>query len=601
MRKIYIFLQKHPVLSALIINMFFLLAAIVFGDMKYEVSDDFVMDTILSGAYGQKYDAHLLFSNMIIGYGLKLLYMIIPVVSWYFVMHIVLCFFSLTIVTSTILCRKSDAFGLFLAVLFVSFFSDDLYLLVQFTKTAAACIVAGGILLLYGFWYLAAKKKYLACIMGILLCWVGAMIRLACANMVLPFLLALFLSICIDKYMQLSCGGRKEKKVLIIRGLVCICLCGVTVLGAYRLWDVNGYLWKRYPEYYEYLQKNSQRASVTDVGGYNGDEVRDSISQMEGTTIEDYYTLISWNFVDQSVYTPERISNLSQVFRSNANQTNHSIKSIFYVLKDRHYERYTIVWGIALLLIITIILKRQRAWYLLFDLALTIGLLGYLVYNGRIIYRVEYGLFYCLGVLLIWQLLLGKLYLRDSRCRVATVLTVLLLVAKIPLYIPDTNYKTMTADEYNQYIFDTFYESWNFKLEKYRACVNKRPVYDELISQMENDTDHYYLCDFSSTIQLLYYHYKPWLRLPIGYYRDTYSYLGGVTTYYPTCHETWAANGLDYYNPYATIGNENILIVDNYYQLTKINYYKQYYDAGAEEEYVGKCGFFNIWKIRPSH
>ena len=69
--------EGKPECMAILINLFFLLAIILFGDMKYEVSDDFVMDTILSGAYGSQYDAHLLFSNMILGYGLKLLYMLI--------------------------------------------------------------------------------------------------------------------------------------------------------------------------------------------------------------------------------------------------------------------------------------------------------------------------------------------------------------------------------------------------------------------------------------------------------------------------------------------------------------------------------------------
>ena len=78
---------------AILINILFLLAAIVFSDMKYETSDDFVVDSILSGAYGLDYDPHLLFSNILLGYGLKLLYVAIHKVSWYFVMHIVLCFF----------------------------------------------------------------------------------------------------------------------------------------------------------------------------------------------------------------------------------------------------------------------------------------------------------------------------------------------------------------------------------------------------------------------------------------------------------------------------------------------------------------------------
>ena len=45
------FYKKNAFLS-FIINAVFLLMVILFCDMKYEVSDDFIVDSILSGAYG---------------------------------------------------------------------------------------------------------------------------------------------------------------------------------------------------------------------------------------------------------------------------------------------------------------------------------------------------------------------------------------------------------------------------------------------------------------------------------------------------------------------------------------------------------------------
>ena len=228
-----------------------------------------------------------------------------------------------------------------------------------------------------------------------------------------------------------------------------------------------------------------------------------------------------------------------------------------------------------------------------------------MAYGGRILYRVEYGLFFCLAVVLIWHIISEdgvKEALKGNKetikiKRIWLTGAILLMVAKVPLYIPDTNYKTMTDEEYNQYVYDVFYESWNFDLRKYRACVNKRPVYDELIKTMEQDSEHYYLCDFSSTRQLLYYHYKPWIRLPMGYYKDTYSYLGGVTSYFPNCYAVLEENGIDPFNPFSAVANDNIFIVDNCYQLTKINYYKQYYDPDAIEMQIGEKSGFKIWKI----
>ena len=43
---------KSEILSAITLNLLFLASILVFCDVKYEVSDDFVMSAILSGAYG---------------------------------------------------------------------------------------------------------------------------------------------------------------------------------------------------------------------------------------------------------------------------------------------------------------------------------------------------------------------------------------------------------------------------------------------------------------------------------------------------------------------------------------------------------------------
>ena len=47
-KKIY----SHHVFMSFLINAIFLLLVVLFCDMKYEVSDDFIVDSILSGAYG---------------------------------------------------------------------------------------------------------------------------------------------------------------------------------------------------------------------------------------------------------------------------------------------------------------------------------------------------------------------------------------------------------------------------------------------------------------------------------------------------------------------------------------------------------------------
>ena len=74
------------------INLIFFLLIVFFCDMKYEVSDDFIMASIMSGAYGDAPNPQMIFVNVIIGYLLLPLYYLFPQISWYFVAEVFLIF-----------------------------------------------------------------------------------------------------------------------------------------------------------------------------------------------------------------------------------------------------------------------------------------------------------------------------------------------------------------------------------------------------------------------------------------------------------------------------------------------------------------------------
>ena len=78
---------------AIILNVAFFLSILLMCDIKYEVSDDFIMSTVISGAYGNGYNPHLMFINIIWGYMLLPFYYLMPKISWYLVAQL----FSLSV------------------------------------------------------------------------------------------------------------------------------------------------------------------------------------------------------------------------------------------------------------------------------------------------------------------------------------------------------------------------------------------------------------------------------------------------------------------------------------------------------------------------
>ena len=91
-------ISAHPLIAAVVFCSLVFLAAMVFCDPKYETNDDFLMEAVISGALSGRFDPHLPFSNILIGYMLKGLYTLIPNISFYFVMLEIVGLISITVI-----------------------------------------------------------------------------------------------------------------------------------------------------------------------------------------------------------------------------------------------------------------------------------------------------------------------------------------------------------------------------------------------------------------------------------------------------------------------------------------------------------------------
>lgn len=578
------FYKKNAFLS-FIINAVFLLMVILFCDMKYEVSDDFIVDSILSGAYGNGYDEHLLFSNIIYGLFLKQLYKIFPVVSWYFVFQIAICFFSLWAVTYIVLSRNDLPIGIFLSIIFVSFFSDDVYILVQFTKTAAIATCAGGALILSEYWK-KNKRNKLVIFLGIFLTLVGSMIRFQAIYISLVYLFIMFVWFVFH--------NRKEIHI-VKKTVICVAICLGTVAMAFIIKKAGEDIWNNDKAYGEYLQYNTLRASITDINSYGADSI---MSQLEplGFTITDYYMIDSWNFIDHDYFTEDKLKNISVIKKSYSDSVTKSLRYGINQFMDRKYYKYTTVMGLVVIFLILMLWDFKGSIIRLLFGGTAVFFLIYFIMHGRVVYRVEYSILVCTAI----AILVTTERHRNVDIQIRTALIyfgVVVCVCKIPLYIKDTSYKTMSDEEYSQYIYDCFFESWNFKLKKYRCNVSERKPHENLMNLIHSDQEHYYLADFSSCIQLLYFNYKPWIRVEQGEYCN-YSYLGGVTMGYPDNFYMWEAQGMDCNNPYKSLCNDNIYVIDNWNAETKMWYEREKYNSETQAELISTIDGFNLWKFR---
>ena len=93
------FANITPFQLAFLINALFLICYLISGTMKYEVSDDFMMEVMVSGAYTGTPSPYIMFMNPLIGLFLSTLYKLHASLNWYFYFQVAMIFLSLTGIT----------------------------------------------------------------------------------------------------------------------------------------------------------------------------------------------------------------------------------------------------------------------------------------------------------------------------------------------------------------------------------------------------------------------------------------------------------------------------------------------------------------------
>ncbi|MBP5260528.1 MAG: hypothetical protein J6Z43_00205 [Clostridiales bacterium] len=597
MDRFYKQILKHPLLSSLILNALFLCLAIVFCDPKYETSDDHIVDAILSGAFTGEYDPHLLFSNIIWGYFLVLLYNLIPNISFYFVSLVAAGFISSTVIAFLTIKRNNNWIGILLAIVFLSFYSNDLFILIQFTKTAGTAVLAGALLLLNGMFAEKDKRSViLHCLSGTILALAGTMIRFDAFYVVIPFILLLFIILAVVNI--------KNKKINMKHFMIRLVSCLLLVGAAFALNYANNILWDLDPDYKEFRELNSYRYPITDklltfyVGGI--DSTADTFAPLGLEYVD--VAMLHWQFLDRDVYTPELLSKISEVNSENTEHITHSPEYIIDSFLDRGYIQCISAMAVILFALIMAFTYRGSVPIAVSSVILAVCHILFVIFNGKIVYRVEFGILISAAAVIITNLQ-EMTALRDGNKTsgfiplMAILCLGCTLIYSTSTYAADRSYLTMSADEYQSHCSDIMNTTEYYDRQAYRFDVSHRQPDKEFLDYVNSDDQHYYLIDFHTSIQQLYLNYKPWIRPDKFMFRDGYMYLGGCTMMqYPGQSYVFQYNGIDPVNPYRSLINDNVYVADNGYQDIKLEYIRRHYYPNAQVELVDTVGGYSIWR-----
>ena len=88
-----------PYRLAFLINGCFLLLFLISGTMKYETSDDFLMEMIVSGGYSGEPSPFVMFMNPLIGICLSFCYRMLLGINWFFYFQLLWIYLSMSVIT----------------------------------------------------------------------------------------------------------------------------------------------------------------------------------------------------------------------------------------------------------------------------------------------------------------------------------------------------------------------------------------------------------------------------------------------------------------------------------------------------------------------
>lgn len=572
---------KDPFVVALVFQTGVLAVILLFCDIKYEVSDDYVMEMILSGVYTGKNDIHIMFSNVLWACLLLPAYKLFPAVSWYFVGQITVCFFSLVAI-SYVLCKSSEKhMAAILSALLTAFTAMDLYILPQFTKTAIAAVFSGSLLFLWALLRAGSRKHIL---LGGALVLVGSWIRISAVYVAAPFILIIL--IC-----ELLCVLRKEKVSLtkLIKDVAVPGICLVAIV--FFCSGLDDFVYAQDNSYLYFRQYSKARANIVDYAWPQYSEYEDEFQEI-GVSENDYLMITGWNLGDSQVYSLETLQKVGDIVRQDRQATDVSERQFITVFKNRQL-RYPGALLCVALGIMCICIDWKKAWAPVLSAFVCVLFFFYYYYIGRMVYRVEFGYYFCAAVLIAFYCKNESKGIRKRKGLLLAAVAAILVAVQIPMYLSDQEYDQLDDAEYREYVDGTFYYSWNFDSDKYSKVICEGDIRPGFLDEVRSHPECLYIMEFYTSIQTLYYDFPPYVSASACFPKNVV-FLGGVTVNHPSVVDCFTSQNTG--SLLRKLVEDNVFLITNRAETLMHRYLLEHGYPNATVKSCGALDGYAIWQ-----
>lgn len=403
---------------------------LIFPPHFTETNDDMIMACFAYGYMGE-YTDKLVFINILIGKLLKFCIQICPHVPWYALMQCSVVFASFSALTFLVLQKFGRKNALIPITFFYIFFGYEFFSSLQFTKTAAAAVTVGVLLIFYG---VKKSRKWYTYLIGGLFTLIGSLYRFRIFEMLLLLLFGVGI--------VMVWKPLREKQW---RKIGHICIPFVLVFGicfsAY-VFDHWTYAhtkgWEDFWDY-NYLRDNLQNSREDDehTNGFpDYGENRDLYASLN-ITENDYNLYCTGNFADTELFTKEVIQTLVDA-KHNKMINLQFIKSFVSTI-SKGIMSYSVFPAMCITLLAGILSctrkKKEKLFLIFYELAAFAGIQFYFYYRGRYLQsRTDVSVIFSFVVILILCTVEREL-MQPTRKKTAALVAGACLFCIIPTYV----------------------------------------------------------------------------------------------------------------------------------------------------------------------
>ncbi|MBQ7562570.1 MAG: hypothetical protein IJT16_01120 [Lachnospiraceae bacterium] len=580
---------KKPAVYTLVVNLCALILSFTLFQPYFEENDDTYLAMIAEGAFGQR-EPHLMYINYAYGCLLRLLYGLLPGFRWYCLLQYILSFAALCLITRVLCDYKNGRLIAFLTVL-ASFF--ELYVSLQYTKTAVAASIAGYI----GILHYVRKKSRGYLIFGSILLIFGALLRDNSFFLASIFAFVLFLSEFYRKLRKESAqegeeaafgGSSRFFRVLFL--YVRAFASAFVIILCFLIYNAKLYgndpVWSAYMDYSETRTKLIDYRY--DLMDYNNEQVADWLSEVWDISENDALIYMTWQFSDNTILTVEKMKAILAAAEPRAFDLT-MLKAYGKHIYDDILIMNPVFLGAAVFFFLLVLLAVCRAHkpldktallYLALSLAALFAILTYYQYSGRWTHRIVYATLIAMLFCFIYEFAVTASE-QDSSCRT---------------FDSETGSEERTAPSYTGELL----------LAAFLIAISVCPVLmkDRLDYESHKRTEN----DYNGYIAYTAEHKDKLFVIDSFTFQNAWKYdvlrpcpegsldnLVFISSWYVNSPITdGVVNRFGYENPFRTLAgaDENVIVADNIFIREKLTYLNEHYGGGYDAEYLDtKCGY----------